>query len=278
VSGRPEADDGALVDAIGQVHRPAGPGSRIVSLVPSLTELLFDLGLDRCVVGRTTFCIHPAEVVAQVPRVGGTKKVRLDRLERLDPTHVLVNVDENDRTQVEAIRSFVPNVVVTHPLAPDDNLGLYRLVGGIFGREHEARALAGRFRTVRERLAERVRALTRRRVLYLIWREPWMTVSRDTYVSRTLALASLDTVAHDSGVRYPAVDLAAAARDADVVLLSSEPFPFRPRHHDEVREAVGARPLVLDVDGEMTSWYGSRAVAGLEYLSGFATDLARRLG
>lgn len=265
----------ALADALGTVHWPAGPAPRIVSLVPSLTELLFDLGLGAEVVGRTTFCVHPRDAVAAVPKVGGTKKVDLERLRRVAPTHVLVNVDENDREQVEAMRAFVPHVVVTHPLSPDDNPPLYRLVGALFHREREGAALCERYERARARLTAATAGT--RRVLYLIWRDPWMTVSRDTYVSRTLALAGLETVAHDPAVRYPVVDLARAAAEADAVLLSSEPFPFKPRHHDEVRALAGDGKSVLPIDGEMTSWYGSRAPAGLDYLSSFSAELKAQL-
>ncbi len=265
-------DDGleALIDAVGVTHAPLAVDARIVSLVPSLTELLIDLGLSAQVVGRTTFCIHPASAVASIARVGGTKKVRLDRIEALRPTHALVNIDENDREQVDKLRRFVPNVVVTHPLGPDDNLPLYRLVGALFGRAGEARALAERYRAARERLVRATATLPPRRVLYLIWREPWMTVSEGTYVSRTLALAGLHTVAGDPAVRYPEVDVAAAAADADAVLLSSEPFPFKAKHAEEVSDLLRGRVPVLPIDGEMTSWYGSRAPAALDYLARIA--------
>ena len=119
-------------DARRTVHAHAPRDARIVSLVPSITELLFDLGAGDRVVGRTPFCIHPREGVAGVPRVGGTKTPRLDRIRALEPTHVVVNVDENRREDADALAAFVPNVVVTHPLGPRDNLALYRLMGGIF--------------------------------------------------------------------------------------------------------------------------------------------------
>ena len=120
------------------------PKIRIVSLVPSLTELVCALGLRPWLVGRTGFCIHPADLT-EVPKVGGTKDVRLDRVRALAPTHVLVNVDENRRETAEELRTFVPNVVVTHPLGPDDNPPLYRLLGGIFGRDAEAERLCAAF-------------------------------------------------------------------------------------------------------------------------------------
>ena len=133
---------GERTDWAGRAHPRAGPEPRIVSLVPSITELLFDLGLGPFVAGRTTFCVHPRPGVDTVPRVGGTKTVRLDRLRDLAPTHVIVNVDENRKEDVEAIESFAPHVIVTHPLEPADNPGLYRLLGSIFGREEAAERLA----------------------------------------------------------------------------------------------------------------------------------------
>ena len=265
---------GGRIDFAGREHPRACPAPRIVSLVPSITELLFDLGLGPFVAGRTTFCVHPRPAIESVPRIGGTKTVRLDRLRRLRPTHVIVNVDENRKSDVDAIESFVPHVIVTHPLDPGDNPGLYRLLGAVFGREAEAEALAAELaRGLRELKAAAAR-LTPRRVLYLIWKEPWMTVSRDTYISRTLALVHWETVAHDSGVRYPEVSLDERLfAGIDLVLLSSEPYPFKSEHAALVQAAPGGGevPIAL-IDAEMVSWYGSRAIRGLRYLSGIAAD------
>ena len=259
-------------DYTGREHPRCGPAPRIVSLVPSITELLFDLGLGPFVAGRTTFCIHPRPAVESVPRVGGTKTVRIDRLRRLEPTHVIVNVDENRRSDVEAIESFTPHVIVTHPLDPADNPGLFRLIGSIFGREAASARLAGAFAEALAAVAETAGRLPARRVLYLIWKEPWMTVSRDTYISRTLALVNWETAAHDPGVRYPEVTLAEPLfAGIDLVLLSSEPYPFKPEHAALVRAAPGgARVPIALIDAEMISWYGSRAIPGLRYLARFA--------
>ena len=259
-------------DFAGREHPPAGSDPRIVSLVPSITELLFDLGLASFVVGRTTFCVHPKPAVERVPRVGGTKTVRIERLRHLRPTHVIVNVDENRKDDVEAIASFTPHIIVTHPLDPDDNPGLYRLLGSIFAREGSAASLSHDFATELGALRRSARCLPPRRVLYLIWKEPWMTVSRDTYISRTLALVNWETVAHDRGVRYPEVELGESLLSGtDLVLLSSEPYPFKPEHAALVRKAPGGGrvPIAL-IDAEMVSWYGSRAIRGLRYLGELA--------
>src|ERR1700761_6957812 len=219
---------------------------RIVSLVPSITELLCDLGLSEQLVGRTGFCIHPWETVRGIPKVGGTKDVLMDRVRELEPTHVVVNVDENLKEDAETLATFVPHVVVTHPQEPRDNLALYRQMGETFGREAEAEALCERF----EAACARATASPgpEQTVLYLIWRDPWMTVAPETYIAQTLALFGwhppegggvLCNPVGDKGqpVRYPEVDPAKFA-GVDRVLLSSEPFHFKEHHVAEVEELV----------------------------------------
>lgn len=257
------------IDAVGAVHTPAGPEARIVCLVPSITELLCDLGLAGQLVGRTGFCIHPWETVRSIPKVGGTKDVKLDRVRELEPTHVIVNIDENRRETVEALAEFVPEVVVTHPRDPVDNLELYRLLGGIFSREAEAERLCTAFEGALTQL--RAHPPERQDVLYLIWRDPWMTVALDTYIARTLALIQWNSLSPDSTERYPEVDLRNYAGRVDRVLLSSEPFHFKRHHIAEVASMVPGAEVML-VDGEMTSWYGSRAIKGLHYLAQLASQ------
>lgn len=274
-----------VADARGTLHRRCADRAtlRIVSLVPSLTELLCDLGLGHAIVGRTGYCIHPAEVVGRIPKVGGTKTVNAGRIRKLAPTHLIVNIDENEAPTVDALAQFVPHVIVTHPQKPRDNLDLYRLFGHIFACEREADRLCARFEAAWNAL-EQARAIRRwpqRRVLYLIWKDPWMTIARDTYIASLLAAVDWQQVdvgdaidaAVPSSPRYPAIDLPRAAGKADVVLLSSEPYRFTGIDVAALRDAGHDARLV---DGEMLSWYGSRAIAGLEYLqrlaSGAATD------
>lgn len=256
-----------LVDAIGRAHRPAAGEVRIVSLVPSVTELVCALGLGDRLVGRTGFCIHPAGTVDAVAKVGGTKDVNVDKIRRLAPTHLLVNIDENEKPTVEQLAAFVPNVVVTHPLAPLDNLALYRLLGGIFNARAAAEALCAQF----EQEYALTLAAPRRaqRVLYCIWQDPWMTVSRDTYIARMLELVGWQQWPAPSPSRYPEFRWSEALAEAvDEVLLSSEPYRFTGAHADALERQLG-KPVRL-VDGEMLSWYGSRAIPGLRYLRSLA--------
>ncbi len=263
-----------LVDAVGTRHQPAGAGARIVSLVPSITELVCDLGLTGALVGRTGFCIHPRATVRAIPKVGGTKDVDVERVRSLRPTHVIVNIDENTKAVAQELAGFVPNLVVTHPLAPQDNVSLYRLIGGLFDRRAEAEAMCARFAAAHAALL--AEDFAPRHVLYLIWKDPWMTLSRDTYISRTLALAGLHTLPEASAARYPIIDLdQASLAQANAVLLSSEPYMFRARHVDALRTlpAFESKTVRL-IDGEMTSWYGSRAIEGLAYLREFRRSIA----
>ena len=266
-----------LLDAAGHAHPRTDASARIVSLVPSLTELLFDLGLGERVVGRTGFCVHPRAGLRAVPKVGGTKDVKLERIRELAPTHVLVNMDENRRETVDELAAFVPHIVVTHPNTPQDNLALFALLGGIFGAEAAAARLAEDLRAALDEAAALRATLPDERVLYLIWREPWMTIARDTYIAATLAAVGWHTLPAVEGgetgaARYPAFDWDASwLAGVERVLLSTEPYRFRAEHLPEV-ERLAARPALL-VDGEMVSWYGSRAAMGLHWLCALRRSL-----
>jgi ABC-type Fe3+-hydroxamate transport system substrate-binding protein len=259
----------SCIDWAGIRHQPvpaSAPPPRIACLVPSLTELLFSLELGDAVVARTGFCVHPRGEVRRVPKVGGTKDVDLVRLRALAPTHLVVNVDENRKGIVDAAREFVAHVIVTHPVVVEDNIRLYALFGGIFGRQETAAAMTRRFVAALAELDAACGASRREQVLYLIWRNPWMTVAGDTYIASMLRRAGWDAVAPASAARYPQLaDDDPVWRLADRILLSSEPYAFRERDARTLTVSSG-KPVQL-IDGEMTSWYGPRAIAGLRYLA-----------
>jgi ABC-type Fe3+-hydroxamate transport system substrate-binding protein len=251
-----------FIDALGRAHRP-DPDARIVSLVPSITELLCELGLAGRLVGRTGFCIHPRQVVRDIAKVGGTKDVNIDKIRALAPSHVVVNIDENEKPAVELLARFVPHVIVTHPLRPADNLALARLMGGVFCAEAAARRWCDAFAAELAALRAAPKGPPQR-VLYCIWQDPWMTVSRDTYIAAMLA--EIGWSVPDLGLqRYPRFEWSdGLVAGIDQVLLSTEPYRFTEAHADALEKQVG-KPVQL-VDGEMMSWYGSRALAGLSYL------------
>lgn len=258
---------------------------RIVSLVPSLTELLCELGLREHLVGRTGFCIHPRASLRDVPKVGGTKDVDVERVRALAPTHLVVNVDENDRETVERLAGFVPHVIVTHPLTVADNFALFDRFAVEFaavpGVRDRAAAWSAR---LREALARaQARSFEPLPVLYLIWKDPWMSVGRETFIASMLAQAGMRSVIDTARPRYPTLTLdQIAASGARAVLLSSEPYRFDERHRAALGEALGERlggavPTCATIDGEMASWYGSRAIEGLDYLVGYRERLERAL-
>jgi ABC-type Fe3+-hydroxamate transport system substrate-binding protein len=261
-------------DAVGTLHEiAAGDQARIVSLVPSITELLFELELGGQVVGRTQFCVHPAGKVDDIPSVGGTKKVNAVKLRDLKPTHVILNIDENTKEIAAQLRKLVPNLVVTHPLVPRDNLDLYRLIGSIFGKLPKAEALCAEFETTFRSVSTFAPRLPERRVLYMIWKDPWMTVSRNTYIARMLDLVRWRSVVDDAKIRYPTPDMQHAVKDADLVLLSSEPYAFTEEDVAEFKQAFATKgKIVRTIDGAMVSWYGSRAIQGLKYLRQTAAE------
>lgn len=257
------SDTTHLTDAIGTVHR-RDPHARIVCLVPSITELLCELGLAAQLVGRTGFCIHPAAVVKNIAKVGGTKDVNVEKIRKLAPTHVVVNIDENEKPTVDALAAFVPHIVVTHPNTPRDNLALARLMGAVFGVEAAAAAWCAQFEAEYALLQATPKGPPQT-MLYCIWQDPWMAVSAETYIARMMAEIGWSLPLLPDASRYPAFTWSdALVAGIDGVLLSTEPYRFTEAHADALERQIG-KPVLL-VDGEMMSWYGSRAVQGLRYL------------
>lgn len=253
-------------DALGAWHTPVNDAApRIVSLVPSITELVCDLGLSSNLVGRTGFCIHPRNIVRHIPKVGGTKDVNIEKIHRLAPTHLIVNIDENEKPCVEQLAQFIPHVIVTHPQTLDDNLALFDLLGTLFNAAESAAHLTRQFNQAKAVLKNSLPSLlVPQRVLYCIWKDPWMTVSSRTYIANMLAQIGWQVV-HTGDIRYPEFTWAdQLIQDVDLVLLSSEPYRFTDQHASVLKQQCG-KPVLL-VDGEMISWYGSRSIAGIHYL------------
>ena len=241
-------------DALGRPVRLAAPPRRIVSLVPSQTELLADLGLDDEVVGLTRFCVHPAGWKAAKTIIGGTKNVDVARVRGLAPDLVIANKEENVREQVEALAAVCP-VYVTDVADVADALAMIRAVGALVGRPARAGRLADEIEAGFDALPP---APPRpESALYLIWRDPWMTVGRDTIIADVMGRGGWTNAAADRD-RYPVLtDDEVRALAPEVVLLSSEPYPFREKHVAEVQALVPGARVAL-VDGEAFSWYGSR--------------------
>ena len=240
---------------------------RLISLCPSLTELVFDLGAGDELLARTKFCIHPQPDVERIEKVGGTKNPKVARIVELAPDLVLMNEEENRREDAEAIREAGIRVHSSLPRTAEETAAMVRSIGGAIGRRSRAEEIA---RDI-ERRAERVRRAAEGRppvsFAYLIWREPWMTVNGDTFVDAMLTLAGGRNVFGGRDERYPTIGIE-ELRDAapDAVLLSSEPFPFGTKHIEELARLTGFEPgRFALVDGELLSWHGSRTPRGIDY-------------
>jgi ABC-type Fe3+-hydroxamate transport system substrate-binding protein len=243
------------------------PPVRIISLCPSLTELVFDLGLGQDLVGRTKFCVHPADRVGAVEKLGGTKNPKIDRIIELAPDVVLLNEEENRAEDADALAEAGIHCHVSFPRTVADTAMMVRDIGGELGARDAAEPIAVAIESTLRDVTSRARERAPVRYAYLIWRDPWMTVSGDTFVAAMLGAAGGVNVFGETADRYPTVEPAAIAQaEPDVVLLSSEPFPFRDRHADELSEASGVpRDRFLLVDGELLSWHGSRTARGVAY-------------
>lgn len=249
---------------------PASP-TRIVSLVPSLTELCFDLGLEDRMAGATIFCTEPRDRVSRLPRVGREKDPDLGRIRSLAPDLVLANVEENRREVVEALRAEGVAVWVVYPRSVAEGIVLVRELGEMTGAGSTGAALAARLEARLAQVVARTAARPRARVFCPIWRNPYMTVARDTYVHDMLSVCGGDNVFGHRSTRYPTVTLeeVAAARP-EVVLLPDEPYRFRPVHLADLEPLAETPALragrVHFVDGKLLSWYGTRIGAALERL------------
>jgi ABC-type Fe3+-hydroxamate transport system substrate-binding protein len=235
----------------------------IVSLVPSLTELLFDLELGDRIVGRTRFCIHPNEKVEDVPIVGGTKNPRLDKIFDIKPDLVIANREENRKEDVEELAGSL-DVMVTDIKTIEDALLAIHDIGVRCGVAEKADLLIENIRAEMDNVPDE----PKQSVAYFIWREPWMTVGRDTYIDSVLSHWNLKNVYGDQK-RYPKTTLEDLKSKApDLILLSSEPYPFKEKHREEI-EAALPNSRVLMVDGEWFSWYGSRMLPAFKRLNEF---------
>lgn len=237
------------------------PPRRIISLVPSQTELLYTLGLDEEVVGITKFCVHPQEWFRNKERVGGTKTLHLDKIKALRPDLIIANKEENEKEQIELLAKEFP-VWVSDIRTLDDALRMIRGVGEVTGKTQEAFTLAENIEKRFERLGKKRKG---GRVAYFIWYRPWMAAGGDTFISDLLSRIGFQNVLQDKK-RYPEVDPADLLHSGvEKILLSSEPFPFGEKHVAELQSLLPAVDIQL-VDGEMFSWYGSRLLEAADYL------------
>ncbi|PXW13623.1 MULTISPECIES: helical backbone metal receptor [unclassified Chryseobacterium] len=240
---------------------------KIVSLVPSITEALFDLGLtENEVVGRTKFCIHPQDKIKNVPIIGGTKNINIEKIKALQPDLILANKEENVKDQVEALMDDY-KVMVTNIDTIEDNYYLLKNLGKLFGKEDRAQVFNLKIYDVlnQAKLDIPVKAA------YLIWKNPYMTIGSDTFIHRILTEIGFENIFKNQ-TRYPQITTEDLA-DADVIMLSSEPFPFKEKHIEELKAFYPDKKIII-VDGEAFSWYGTHIAKCEEYFRELVSQFA----
>jgi ABC-type Fe3+-hydroxamate transport system substrate-binding protein len=246
---------------------------RIISLVPSQTELLFDLGLGEEVIGITKFCIHPADWFYTKTRVGGTKSLHINIIDELEPDLVIANKEENVKEQIEELFARYP-VWISDVHHMESAYDMIAKVGSITSRNEQANSIIKKIRTNFSKLSQPgKKPLT----AYLVWNDPYMTVGGETFIHSMMETAGLQNAFADQ-TRYPKITIEQLiTKNLDLVLLSSEPFPFKQKHVDELRarivDAVTGRTQIELVDGQMFSWYGSR----LQYAPAYIAKLQAKL-
>jgi ABC-type Fe3+-hydroxamate transport system substrate-binding protein len=237
---------------------------RIVSLVPSITELLFDLGLDEEVVGITKFCVHPNQWFRTKQRIGGTKNVHIDIIQDLSPTLVIASKEENIKEQVEAIATFA-EVLLTDVKNVEDVIEMIVIIGTKTNRFKAAEDIIEKIKANFLTIALLPYTFQLTPVCYLIWRNPYMTVGNDTFIHDMLQKCGYSNVFAEQA-RYPTITLDdIKIANPHFIFLSSEPYPFKQIHMEELQHELPAAKIIL-VDGEYFSWYGSRILKAADYL------------
>jgi ABC-type Fe3+-hydroxamate transport system substrate-binding protein len=251
-----------FIDQTGRTIQLETTPQRIISLVPSQTELLADLGLDIEVTGITKFCIHPENWFRHKPKIGGTKNCNLELIHSLQPDLILANKEENDKMQVEELARHYP-VWISDIASYDDALAMILQVGEITNKEKAAFEIVDQ---IRLNFSSFHPFDFKTRVAYLIWKNPYMTVGGGTFIHSMLEKIGFENVFKDLN-RYPEITIdMIGERNTDLIMLSSEPYPFREKHLLEMQQLLPQAKIIL-VDGEIFSWYGSRMLQAPAYFS-----------
>lgn len=255
------------MEIVDQIHRsvnvdlPVG-SERIISTVPSQTELLFDLGLVERIVGVTNYCVHPKSETSPKQKIGGTKNLDLEKIISLKPHLIIANKEENEKEQIDKLSNFFP-VWISDIKTLEDALEMIKSLGKITKTEVRADLIVDQ---IQEKFLSISSPSHSCDVLYLIWRKPWMAAGRDTFINDMLSRCGLKNVCKPDS-RYPILSNEDLLNlNPSVILLSSEPYPFKQRHIHELNELI-PNANILMVDGEMFSWYGSRLLKSADYFN-----------
>jgi len=253
----------SFVDQLGREIQIPFPPDKIISVVPSQTELLFDLGLDEEVIGITKFCVHPSTWFRTKTRVGGTKQLHIGQIISLQPDLIIANKEENVEEQINELAKHFP-VWISDIKTPDDAYTMMNSIGEMVNKKAEASSLVKSVEQEIRNWQFEIRNADPKSCAYLIWQNPLMTIGSDTFIHYMLGIAGFENVFSDR-TRYPVITIEEIQqRNPEFILLSSEPFPFKQKHADELKQQLPNSKIIF-VDGEMFSWYGSRLLKVPEY-------------
>ncbi|MEW4922756.1 helical backbone metal receptor [Algibacter sp. 2305UL17-15] len=261
-----------MIKILDQLHRKIQfekTPMRIVSLVPSQTELLCDLGLEEYLIGVTKFCVHPHHIKTKVSVVGGTKQIHIEKIRALHPDIILCNKEENTK-DIVADCEQICEVHVSDIFTLEDSLELIIQYGILFDKGNEAFKLVTKIKNGAEDFKTFIQNTTPLKTIYFIWKNPWMVAGNNTFINYLLNLNKFDNC-FGTIERYPEIELK-QRKDIDLVLLSSEPFPFKEAHKKELQECYPNAKIIL-VDGEFFSWYGSRLAKAFNYFKQLRSNL-----
>lgn len=234
---------------------------KIISLVPSQSELLWDLGLQKELIGITKFCIHPKEMFQSVERVGGTKKLDINKIRLLKPDLIIGNKEENEQSQIEELSQEFP-VWMSDIYHLDDALQMMQLIGELTNKKQEALSLSIAINESFKNLKQK-----HQRVLYLIWKSPYMASGKATFIGDMLSKIGLKNVLEDNKLRYPSLTIEEIKiLNPDIIFLSTEPYPFKEQDILDLEKQLKTTKVIL-VDGELFSWYGSRLLKSADYFN-----------
>ncbi|WP_259070144.1 ABC transporter substrate-binding protein [Mucilaginibacter sp. X4EP1] len=256
-----------MLDQLNREIELSSVPKRIISVVPSQTELLFYLGLDEGIIGITKFCIYPQDKFKSTTKIGGTKQLDIAKIKSLKPDLIIANKEENERGQIEELMDFCP-VWISDINNLADALQMIERVGELVGKIEESLALS---HNIEQQFRELPQVLINLSTAYFIWRKPYMVAGRNTFIDDMLQKCGLINVFDTD--RYPEinVDMLITA-NPQVVLLSSEPYPFKEKHLEELRSIL-PRAIIKLVDGEIFSWYGSRLLHAPAYFEWLRKEL-----
>lgn len=262
-----------FVDQLGTVHVFENTPKRIVSLVPSQTELLYELGLEENIVGITKFCVHPFHFKSTKKIIGGTKQVKYDTIKALNPDIIIANKEENTLEIVEELIKICP-VWVTDIITIEDNFQMITDFGKLFNKRIEAQKWLDKIQYAFNDFQKFVQEKHIKKVAYFIWANPYMVAGNHTFINELLKLNKFSNIYQNKETRYPEIDLNHFdfKKLPELVLLSSEPFPFKEEHAFQMSD-YNPQAKYFFVDGEMFSWYGSRLLKAFDYFKKIHNNL-----